>query len=391
MTEQEQKNKGLITQEKDKLKIYNPGDIILDNYQVINEIGRGGMNSIVYKAIDLKSQNKLRSDIVAIKVIYRDPSQTDNDWNRFHDEYITAFRVKNIPNIVQTYRVIKSIDNKKITIIMEYVEGYSLRKVLTDVGTLNVEEALFIFKKIIIALNGLHSFSQKIIHRDLKPENILLSKDRTNVKIIDFGISSVLRVENKNDRKLLTKEENVFGTYPYLSPDITQLLSNKEQYKKATYINEQCDFYAAGVILYEMIFGEKPFLATDYEDSKIITLPLKYDIPAICRNNPSIPIAVENIIYRCMASKPEDIKYRYSSAKEILEDIEDAFDTIDCPTEGILIKPYEKRTFQNSIFDIQKTKNKEKFYTKQWFYWTMCIFVITITIIALIILLVNNV
>jgi serine/threonine-protein kinase len=104
---------------------------------------------------------------------------------------------------------------------MEYIQGETLRSIINRQGTLGIEQTLFLFKKILIAVRGLHNFRQKIIHRDLKPENIIISRDLTSLKIIDFGISTVLltaRDNNSKENKILTSENELYGTFPYISP-----------------------------------------------------------------------------------------------------------------------------------------------------------------------------
>jgi serine/threonine-protein kinase len=111
---------------------------------------------------------------------------------------------------------------------MEYIGGTTLRKIIKKLGYIEVKETIYIFKKIVEAIVDIHSFNyEKIIHRDLKPENIMVSHDKTNVKIIDFGISPVKKTKalydkenNPTKTKFITDEKNIYGTYPYICPDI---------------------------------------------------------------------------------------------------------------------------------------------------------------------------
>ena len=110
-----------------------------------------------------------------------------------------------------------------------------------------------------------------------------------------------------------------------------------------------------------MLTGNKPFNG-DLNDQKVILLPLRYDLPPLSKNNPKISPAIENVIFRCIASKPDDLKYRYTNVKEIIKDVDDI---INNPQEGKLtelIKPYNKRTIQANVFDIESEKSKLKFY-----------------------------
>lgn len=371
-------------------------DEILTNYKLIRKIGEGGMNSIVYLAENLKYQASSyvnnEDKYVALKVVKRDESISEDDWKRFNDECITSIRVNDIPNVIHTYHIYKIPNNKIIVIVMQYMNGLSLREIISRENHLGVQEAMFIFKKIVVALNGLHAFKQRIIHRDLKPENILLSRDRSEVKIIDFGISSVVLTNlNNRNKGIITNEVNLYGTYPYISPDLLKSLSTINNTEKLSIITPQCDFYAIGVILYETLVGKKPFLADDYDNPEIIKLPLKYDLPAMHRDNPKIPIAIENIVFRCMASKKEDVACRYNDAQEILNDVNQAIKTIDSPNEGALIKPYEKRVLQNDafIFNPDKEKQKLKFYHSKWFFWCITLIFAILVVTGLIVLIVN--
>lgn len=249
---------------------------------------------------------------------------------------------------------------------MEYVNGKSLRQVLNQQGALSVNESIFLFKKILLALKSLYSFKQKIIHRDLKPENILLSKDRTELKIIDFGIASI--IAQTHQKSLLSNEKQLFGTYPYLSPDLLKVFNAKDEKDKLSIINEQCDFFSIGVILYEMLVGSKPFIADDYAKEEVISLPLKYDLPDMHRSNPKIPLGLENIVFRCVASKKEDIKFRYNNINEIISDVNELEIDVANHQNQHLLKPYNKRVMQNSVFNLEKEKVKTKFYVSTWFY-----------------------
>jgi serine/threonine-protein kinase len=252
---------------------------------------------------------------------------------------------------------------------MEYIDGISLHDHLEKIGNFNIKEAIYYFKHIIEAIKELHSFSEKIIHRDLKPENIMLTKDLMNVKIIDFGISSVIiEFALTNDKKAITYEETIFGTMPYISPDLLKMVG-KSGIAKHQIISEQFDFFSLGVIFYEMLMGEKPFKIADENDKNVIKLPLTYDMMCISDINPTIPVFIENIIFRCLASKNSDLKYRYHSINEIINDLNDYSSNQDKATFAKLLKPKKERTLQlSNTFNVQAQILKEKFYEKAWFY-----------------------
>ncbi len=383
-----------MEQEDKEIKEFNIkiGDIIFDHYKVLKQIGKGGMDSIIYLVEDTTAQkNSFSLNYYALKIINRAKDTTDESWARYYDECITCTRISQCENVVKTYYIKEIVKDKTIAILMEYVSGNSLREVIEKEGLLSVQEALFLFKKILLALKDLHSFSGKIIHRDLKPENILLSRDRSNLKIIDFGISSVVysqisKNEAKENNKFATNEKVLYGTYPYISPDLYNAYrpsSTVEQ--KFKVINEQCDFYSIGIILYEMLTGNKPFIGDPNEQS-IITLPLKYDLPPLSKNNPKIPLALENVIFRCIASKKEDLCFRYSNVLEIIHDIDDIIKYPEKARTAQLIKPYSKRTLQASFFDIEREKSKLKPYNLPWFYWLFAFLVIALVMSAIILI-----
>lgn len=383
-----------MEQENKEIKEFNIkiGDIIFDHYKVLKQIGKGGMDSIIYLVEDTTAQkNSFSLNYYALKIINRAKDTTDESWARYYDECITCTRISQCENVVKTYYIKEIVKDKTIAILMEYVSGNSLRVVIEKEGLLSVQEALFLFKKILLALKDLHSFSGKIIHRDLKPENILLSRDRSNLKIIDFGISSVVyskisKDEAKENNKFATNEKVLYGTYPYISPDLYNAYrpsSTVEQ--KFKVINEQCDFYSIGIILYEMLTGNKPFIGDPNEQS-IITLPLKYDLPPLSKNNPKIPLALENVIFRCIASKKEDLCFRYSNVLEIIHDIDDIIKYPEKARTAQLIKPYSKRTLQASFFDIEREKSKLKPYNLPWFYWLFTFLVIALVMSAIILI-----
>jgi serine/threonine-protein kinase len=252
---------------------------------------------------------------------------------------------------------------------MEYVDGTSLRKYIDLSGSLNVNEAIYYFRLLLEAIRELHSFRGKIIHRDLKPENILLTKDLRNIKLIDFGISSVIETINDKAKEVYTNENVLYGTYPYICPDLLKLKSVPPQQRQEMarqIITVQFDFFSLGVIFYEMLTGEKPFYAENYDDVNVIGLPLKYDIISMHDINPNIHVALENIIFRCLASKPEDVKYRYSSIDQIISDLERYEKKPLSFVNAKLLKPKNRRVLPiKRTFNVEMQKTKEKFYVKK--------------------------
>jgi serine/threonine-protein kinase len=266
---------------------------------------------------------------------------------------------------------------------MEYIDGPSLKNYIDTHGCLSVKESLYYFLEMLKGVNELHSFKQKIIHRDLKPANIMLTKDLRNIKIIDFGISSVT---DFND-DIITNEKIPWGTFPYLHPDILTKGLNAEA--KTKLIGEQFDIYALGVILYEMLIGKYPFIG-DYHKQEYIKLAQKYDFVSLNDIDNNIPPALENVIFRCLACKPEDAKFRYNNIQEIIDDINHIIANPTQASSVKLLKPKNKRVLQMPMaFNVENQKLKEKFYEKKWFYFT-ALAVAVVCVVVTIILAVNH-
>jgi serine/threonine-protein kinase len=264
---------------------------------------------------------------------------------------------------------------------MEYIDGTTLDEYIKKNKALTVNEAIFYFLKILNGIKCLHSLKDKVIHRDLKSGNILISKDFTDLKIIDFGSASVKGKLIDQNKNIQTNEENIYATYEYLLPDLLscdvngKLLIKNEKIRDKI-ITEQIDFYALGIILYEMLTGKFPFFSKDYNDISVTKLPLKYDVPILSYSNHDIPPDLDNVIFKCLACKPEDKIYRYNNVSEIINDI---IEISKCIKEKKkmqckLIKPREKRVFQpkekeeiNKIekFNILKERNRERFYEQK--------------------------
>ncbi|MCQ3908657.1 MAG: serine/threonine protein kinase [Mycoplasmoidaceae bacterium] len=243
-------------------------------------------------------------------------------------------------------------------LIMEYIDGVTLRSFLSEQHYLTPKIALNIFKKILNGINQLHHYKQQIIHRDLKPENIMVSHDLSKVIIVDFGISSVVQ---KDINKVMTNEMQLFGTASYILPDLY------DEYKKEEKnISVQSDFFSLGVILYEMIMGSYPFEQLKLENGKLdvintIKLPLRFDMINISAN-PTIPPSLENIIFKCIACKPADIKHRYTDISQIIADVDRCIPLLDKKNDNtLLLKPVKERFYQtDSLIDVEYVKSNQK-------------------------------
>ncbi|NGQ93818.1 Stk1 family PASTA domain-containing Ser/Thr kinase [Brevibacillus sp. SYP-B805] len=258
-------------------------------YQLEERIGGGGM-AIVYKAKDL-----LLHRPVAVKVL-RPQFGTDEDFvNRFRREAQAVASLSH-PNVVSVYDVGQDEDTHYM--VMEYIEGPTLKDVINQIGALPVEEAVRIAVQVCDALD--HAHQNKIIHRDIKPHNILIGKNG-RVKVTDFGIARAVTAAT------ITHTNSVMGSVHYFSPEQA----------RGGVTAEKSDIYSLGIVLYEMVTGQLPFSG----DSPI-TVALKHLQDPLTdprQINPSIPQSVENIILKALAKDPF---LRYASARDMLSDLE---------------------------------------------------------------------
>lgn len=252
-------------------------------------IGGGGM-AIVYKAKDLILNRQ-----VAVKVL-RSQFGTDEDFvNRFRREAQAVASLSH-PNVVGVYDVGQDGDTHYM--VMEYVEGSTLKEMIVQRGALPVEEAVRIAQQICDALD--HAHQNQIIHRDIKPHNILIGKNG-RVKVTDFGIARAVTSTT------ITHTNAMLGSVHYFSPEQA----------RGGVTGEKSDIYSLGIVLYEMVTGELPFSG----DSPI-SVALKHlqePLPEPRQIRPGIPQSVENVILKALAKDPF---LRYASAREMLEDLE---------------------------------------------------------------------
>lgn len=341
-------------------------------------IGYGGMSSEVY----LVHKKDKPTEHFAAKVIYCEGEFSKDFVRRFGDEAITNLRVRNKQNLVQTYEVFPTSNDEALVFIMDYINGISLNKYMDKQGCIGVKAALSIFRKICIGVKELHSFNRQIIHRDLKPENILLSKDLSKVTLIDFGIASVVeRTKDYLDKQNVKTYtgDNPWGTGPYVIPDYLV---------QGNIPSVQYDFFSLGVILYRMIMGKIPFDQTECKGNQaaVVKLPTIYDIPNIS-SNPTIPVAIENIIFKCMASKKEDLKYRYNDIQEIIDDVDKARANLGKKTDDKLLKPIDKRKYQQAHLFMQDAVNRsQKWYKRWWVFLLISFAFLAVLVVAIVVL-----
>ncbi|WNC12703.1 Stk1 family PASTA domain-containing Ser/Thr kinase [Brevibacillus brevis] len=258
-------------------------------YQLEARVGGGGM-AIVYKAKDL-----ILNRPVAVKVL-RSQFGGDEDFvNRFRREAQAVASLSH-PNVVGVYDVGQEGDTHYM--VMEYIEGYTLKELIIQRGALPVEEAVRIAAQICDALD--HAHQNQIIHRDIKPHNIMIGKNG-RVKVTDFGIARAVTSTT------ITHTNAMLGSVHYFSPEQA----------RGGITGEKSDIYSLGIVLYEMVTGELPFSG----DSPI-SVALKHlqePLPEPRQVNPAIPQSVENVILKALVKDPF---LRYASAREMLEDLE---------------------------------------------------------------------
>lgn len=259
-------------------------------YEIQEIVGVGGM-SVVYKAYD-----NVDDRIVAVKIL-KDEFLTNDEFVRRFKNESKAIALLSHPNIVKVYDV--SFGEKLQYIVMEYVDGITLKEYIQKQGAITWNDALFFTTQILKALQ--HAHDKGIVHRDIKPQNIILLPNG-NLKVADFGIARFSR----SDTKTLT--ENAIGSVHYISPEQA----------KGEFTDEKADIYSVGVVLYEMLAGKVPFEAESAVS--VALMQLQSNAKRLTEINPDIPLGLEQICIHAMQKDPKD---RYQSATEMLLDVEE--------------------------------------------------------------------
>ncbi len=259
-------------------------------YEIQEVIGVGGM-AVVYKAYD-----SIDDRIVAVKILKEEYLANEEFRRRFKNES-KAIAVLSHPNIVKVYNV--SYGDRLQYIVMEYVEGITLKEYIEQQGKLGIKETVHFTMQILRALQ--HAHDKGIVHRDIKPQNIMLLSNG-NIKVTDFGIARF----SYSDTKTMT--DSAIGSVHYISP---------EQARGDT-TDARADIYSVGVVLYEMLTGQLPFQS---DNSVSVALMQLQNDPKLPRElNGSIPLGLEQIVMHAMQ---KNTKNRYQSAAEMLLDIEE--------------------------------------------------------------------
>lgn len=303
------------------------GMMIGDRYEILERIGTGGMSD-VYKSKDHKLNRH-----VAVKVLKQEFSENTNFVSKFRTEAQAAASLMH-PNIVNVYDV--GEENGIYYIVMELVEGITLKKYIEKKARLSFKEAVSIAIQACMGIEAAHK--NHIIHRDIKPQNIIISKDG-KVKVTDFGIA---KAATSN-----TITSNVMGSVHYTSPEQA----------RGGYSDEKSDIYSMGITLFEMLTGRVPF-----NGETTVAIAIKHiqeEMPSPRDFVPEIPVCVEQIVLKCTQKSPDR---RYHTMASLIEDLKRAlmspdedFVRIEDPDEGMATRKVEER----DISEIKKQVKKK--------------------------------
>ena len=296
--------------------------MINERYEIIKSIGEGGMAN-VYLANDTFLDRK-----VAVKILRGDLSTDEKFIRRFQREAYAASALSH-PNIVEMYDV--GEDKGTYFIVMEYIEGRTLKQLLKKRGSLTAPEVVDIMLQLTDGIA--HAHDMYIIHRDLKPQNIMISDDG-KIKITDFGIAMAMNSTQ------VTQTNSVMGSVHYLPPEQA---SGKGSTIKS-------DIYSMGIMLFELLTGKLPFKG---ENAVEIALKhMKDDIPSVRKINPNIPQSLENIVLKSTAKNP---KNRYDDVREMYNDLK-----VCLNDENLNQEPYVYKYPEHEIDEKEPTLKEVK-------------------------------
>ena len=298
------------------------GMFIGDRYEIIDKVGSGGMSD-VYKAKDHKLNR-----FVAVKVLKAEFCEDKSFVSKFKIEAQSAAGLAH-PNIVNVYDV--GEDQGIYYIVMELIEGITLKKYIEKKGKLPVKDAVSIAIQVAQGIEAAHN--NHIVHRDIKPQNIIISREG-KVKVTDFGIA---RAASAN-----TINSNAMGSVHYISPEQA----------RGGYIDEKSDIYSLGITLYEMITGRVPF-----EGDSTVTIALQHiqeEIPSAKMFVPDLPVSVAKIIEKCAQKKPER---RYLKVSSLIADLKKSLISPD--EDFVVIAPVSNNNATIMITDDEISVIKE--------------------------------
>ena len=298
------------------------GMLIADRYEILEKVGTGGMADVY------KSKDHTLNRYVAVKVLKQEFSENANFVSKFRVEAQAAAGLMH-PNIVNVYDV--GEEKGIYYIVMELVDGITLKNYIAKRGRLGYKEAVTIALQVSMGLEVAHR--NHIIHRDIKPQNIIISRDG-KVKVTDFGIAKAATSD--------TITSNVMGSVHYTSPEQA----------RGGYSDEKSDVYSLGVTLYEMLTGEVPF---DGETTVAIAIRhIQEPMPSPRKINPDIPYSVDQIVLKCCEKSPDR---RYQNMQELAADLKMSISNPD----GDFVKRYDPNDMGSTrmITDEEKEQIKQ--------------------------------
>ena len=303
------------------------GSKINDRYQIIKTLGEGGMANVYLAHDTILDRN------VAVKVLRGDLANDEKFVRRFQREALSASSLSH-PNIVEMYDV--GEDDGQYYIVMEYVDGKTLKQVLKQRDHLSITEVVDIMLQLTDGMA--HAHDSYIIHRDIKPQNIMILSNGM-IKITDFGVATALNSTQ------LTQTNSVMGTVHYLPPE-------QAQGKGSTI---RSDIYSMGIMMYELLTGLVPYKGDNAVE--IALKHLKEPLPSIRKINSAIPQSIENIIIRATAKNP---KNRYTDAREMHQDLMTALDDSRKDEKRYVYKYPENDLDETKVLDKEVNKVKEE-------------------------------
>ena len=311
------------------------GKMLDSRYEILERIGTGGM-AVVYKTRDHRLNR-----LVAVKILKPELAQDEDFRRRFNAESQAVAQLSH-PNIVSVYDVSRGGDTEYI--VMELIDGITLKQYMEKRGQLNWRESLHFITQILRGLS--HAHSRGIVHRDIKPHNIMVLRDGS-VKVADFGIACL-----ENSAQTLTQE--ALGSVHYISPEQA----------RGERTDARSDIYSAGVVMYEMLTGRLPF-----EGDSAVSVAIQHlsSVPLAPRElNPEIPAQLELI---CMKAMTPDLERRYVSADAMIADLEDFrknpnisldFTMMDLRPDEPVEPTQPIRVYDRTLHPVKKTREPER-------------------------------
>ena len=311
------------------------GKMLDSRYEILERIGTGGM-AVVYKTRDHRLNR-----LVAVKILKPELAQDEDFRRRFNAESQAVAQLSH-PNIVSVYDVSRGGDTEYI--VMELIDGITLKQYMEKRGQLNWRESLHFITQIMRGLS--HAHSRGIVHRDIKPQNVMVLRDGS-VKVADFGIACL-----ENSAQTLTQE--ALGSVHYISPEQA----------RGERTDARSDIYSSGVVMYEMLTGRLPF-----EGDSAVSVAIQHlsSVPLAPRElNPEIPAQLELI---CMKAMTPDLERRYVSADAMIADLEDFrknpnisldFTMMDLRPDEPVEPTQPIRVYDRTLHPVKKTREPER-------------------------------